>query len=133
MKLEWSKDYCIGDAVVDAQHEKLFELTNSFCYTSASDDATHDAVMFLVNYAVQHFDDEEALQLRVHYPNYDYHKKCHEDFKTAVNNLAHDYLTDKITIDQLKSAIVSILPAWLLNHVTGEDKKIGLYMELKKY
>ena len=75
MKYEFTDDYLTGIPSVDAQHKKLFDLTNE-CYElvmeSAADDK-YDKIVEILNelaaYAATHFKSEEAYAENVGDPH----------------------------------------------------------------
>jgi hemerythrin len=69
--IKWNDSYLLGNELVDSQHMELFNLVNSLVNSCASGTDViklKNTLEFLVNYAVQHLDDEEALQLQYNYP-----------------------------------------------------------------
>jgi len=81
----------------------------------------------LVGYAVEHFDNEEAIQLEYGFPDYKRHKQLHENFKAVVGNLVSEFEASGSTSD-LKRNLNKILVKWLANHIEVEDKKIGQHI-----
>ena len=126
----WKDSYAIGVPAVDKQHKKLFEMVdnlvmivNDELYESEFKDDCRDAVVFMKSYVIMHFADEEAYQKAIGYKGFDEHKKIHQDFTEEIRNYAQklencDY--DKSVVKEF----VSILAAWLINHVTGDDQRI---------
>ena len=129
--IKWDDSYILGNEKVDNQHRKLFELVNSLvssCDRDSEPEKLLDTLNFLVNYAVQHFDDEEALQIQSNFPGYPDHKKLHEDFKVTVTELVARF-TETNSPSQLSYDIKKILIKWLFNHIMNEDKKIGKHLQ----
>jgi len=126
----WHDSYKLGDDHVDAQHRQLFELVNSIIRSCNIGDDTEKlkaALDFLVIYAVQHFNDEEELQIKCNYPEYERHKKRHDDFKITVTDLVKRFeQTGSST--ELGDDIKKIVLRWLLDHILYEDKKISEYL-----
>jgi len=132
--IAWDENWAIGDKLVDSQHKELVKLVNELVYYCACDqmkDAVPTALSFLVNYAVTHFNDEEALQQRCGFPYYPQHKQMHEDFKVTVGGLVEKYTKQGSTLS-LKNDLYNVLAAWLVNHIINEDKKIGEYIKNSK-
>ena len=125
--LAWKDEFNLGHDWVDMQHRRLFELVNGLVESCA---AGSDAIKlkgtldFLVNYTVQHFDDEEALQLKYNYPGYEKHKRIHEDFKVTVGGLVEKFTAGESSAE-LSNDVNKIVVRWLINHIQREDKKIG--------
>ena len=125
--LAWKDDFNLGHEWVDMQHRRLFELVNGLvdsCADGSDIIKLKGTLDFLVNYTVQHFVDEEALQLQYSYPGYERHKGLHEDFKTTVGGLVEKF-TASGSSAELSSDVNKIVVRWLVNHIQREDKKIG--------
>jgi len=125
--LAWSKDFELGYGQVDAQHRRLFELVSELvgaCMDGSDTKKLRETLDFLVKYTVQHFTDEEALQLRCNYPGYERHKQIHEDFKVTVGELVREFDQYGSTIE-LSNNVNKTVVKWLVNHIQREDKRIG--------
>jgi len=123
----WSDSLLLGDARVDTQHQKIFELVNdiiNMCENGSSTKKVKETLNFMVDYAVGHFADEEALQLEYNYPEYEKHKQKHEEFKVKVNELVQRF-NENGSSAELSNEINSFLVRWLVDHIQEEDKKIG--------
>ncbi|MCL2444217.1 MAG: hemerythrin family protein [Treponema sp.] len=127
----WDESYLLGNEQVDAQHRQLFDIVNNLVNNCKSDSDTEkmkNALNFLVDYTVQHFDDEEALQIKINYPEYENHKKLHDDFKLVVVDLVNRFNTSGST-SGLGDDVKAIVIKWLVNHIMSEDKKIGVHLQ----
>ena len=128
--LAWSDEYKLGNIQVDTQHRRLFELVSDLidsCLNDCVVDNVKDTLDFLVNYTVQHFLDEEALQLEYNYPDYVNHRQLHEDFKHTIGILVREYMetgSSEILGDNINKTVVR----WLINHIQREDRKIAEYI-----
>ena len=128
--IAWNDSYLLGNEQVDRQHKRLFEMVNDLINTSIGqiDEAKlRESLDFLIQYTVRHFHFEEELQLQYDYPEYESHKKIHEDFKVTVcgfvatldkNGPSPEYC------NELNTTVVR----WLVNHVQREDRKIGIFI-----
>jgi len=128
--LDWNEYYSLGNEQVDNQHRELFNLVNNLI--RSCDDGTDTAklketLLFLVNYAVLHFDDEEALQIKYNYPEYERHKKLHDEFKVVVIELVQRFNEIGSSVE-LSKDVKKIVIKWLVKHIMDEDKKIGNYL-----
>ncbi|MCL2721007.1 MAG: hemerythrin family protein [Treponema sp.] len=128
--IKWDKVYLIGDEHIDNQHHQLFELLNNFiisCEKSADISVIKGTLDFLVNYTIQHFNDEETLQIKCNYPEYEKHKQMHEDFKVSVVDLVQRFFGSE-SLSELSTDIKKVIIKWLIHHIIYEDKKIGVYL-----
>ncbi|MCL2791880.1 MAG: hemerythrin family protein [Spirochaetaceae bacterium] len=125
--LAWDDSLLLGNELVDKQHQQLFKQVSDLivaCEEGRNIAKLHDTLMFLVDYAVRHFSDEEVLQLECGYPGYESHKKMHDDFKETVGELVQRF-KDSGSSAELSRDLNKILARWLVKHIKNEDKKIG--------
>jgi len=126
----WSDSYKLGAEEVDAQHKKLFELLSELvasCMDGSDVEKVSKTLDFLVNYTIQHFIAEEALQVNSGYPDYFKHKTIHEDFKVTVDRLVEEFNKSGSSAELSKN-INKIVIKWLIEHIQIEDKKIGVHI-----
>jgi hemerythrin len=126
----WSPELETGNEEIDSQHRQLFKLTSDLvdaCAKGQSPKALGEALEFLASYTVKHFVDEEALQLKYHFPEYENHRKLHEDFKKTAADLVSEYKATGSSAD-LNGKVNSIVIRWLVQHIKGEDSKIAAYI-----
>ena len=141
--IEWSEDYELGNSFVDSQHKRLFELVGKIgksCNENEEEEEKEEGeeeeyinnicetLDFLLQYTVQHFSDEEALQLKYNFPEYEYHKKLHEEFEATVSEKVAEF-KEKGSTKDLSDTINEFVMAWLVNHILKEDMKIGAYIK----
>ena len=132
--LVWDTRFELGDATVDRQHKGLCEITNRLLmqYDLGKDAATlRETMTFFVDYAEHHFENEEALQVRVGYPEYEAHKLLHDDFKNTIEKLTQEYLENGST-DFLIKEIRETCMTWLTDHIQNDDMKIGKYLRARE-
>lgn len=142
--MEWSSELNIGIDRIDKQHKELFKRANSLVRFLEDHNKNEilsqkklkgeieDLFYFLTDYCITHFNDEEALQEEILYPNYKRHKKEHDDFVKRINKLKYSFF-DEITeksflIEEIKEEIF----LWLGRHISKEDKKIAKYINFKE-
>ena len=125
--IAWNDNFKLGNEQVDAQHKRLFELVSDLVSSCIDGTDTHrlqETLNFLVEYTVQHFHDEEALQIQFHYPEYERHRQLHEDFKVTVGELVQKF-SQTASPTELSNNVNKIVVRWLVGHILQEDKKIG--------
>ena len=123
----WKEKYELGNEQVDGQHRQLFVLVGKLiesCELGSDTAKLKETLDFLVNYTVSHFADEEILQLRCNYPDYERHKQLHEDFKDTALSLVQRF-EESGSSAELSRDVNKIIAKWLINHIMREDKKIG--------
>jgi len=129
--LIWGHTYSIGNDLVDNQHKKLMELINTLhrIESGESDEDINDVLNELVNYTVYHFKSEEELQQKHNYPGYEAHKEIH---KQLVSEVSKKLELLKTGDEAIKEKLMIFLTDWLKDHILGEDKKLGLYLQQQK-
>lgn len=123
---EWKKDFELGIETIDNQHKKLLEIGNSISdlletHDQDSDDYDEiiDVIGELKDYTVYHFQNEEKYFLESKYPDYDKHKKEHDDFIAYISSVDFskiDENQEKFMKDLLKKVI-----NWVFNHIITTD------------
>ena len=124
--VKWSESYSLGNEQLDTQHKQLFDFVSDLvgaCIDGSSTEKLSETLVFLVNYAVRHFTDEEALQVLYEFPDYENHKKMHDDFKVTVTELVERF-QNSASPDELNNDINKIVVRWLIQHIQREDRKI---------
>jgi hemerythrin len=94
----WKDKYKIGVAKIDEQHEELFRRVSEFLFSLRREGNWEDKVPkvketleFMRRYVIIHFEDEEAYQEEVNYPERAIHKEIHDQFKHEVNIFAERF------------------------------------------
>jgi hemerythrin len=132
MDLAWSQDLETGNEAVDAQHKMLFSYVNdviSVCEKDDEADKIQETLAFLIYYTVQHFQDEEALQLACGFPEYEWHKWLHDEFKQKAEELAQRFTHGGSSAELCKD-VKETVASWLKEHIRGEDAKIGEFIRM---
>ena len=131
MAYQFTKDLETGNNVIDSEHRQLIDAVNSLldaCAKGQGRTQLLDTAHFLLDYTKKHFSDEEAIQMKNHYPDYTRHKKIHEDFKKTAADLVTKIENEGPTVANVNQ-INTLLAGWLLNHIKGEDKKLANYLK----
>ena len=131
MAYQWDSSLESGYPKVDNQHKQLIAALNSLMEASATgkgDAAVMDTLDFLTGYAVKHFADEEQLQIDYGYPDYLNHKRIHDEFKGTVTELVARVRKESPT-EAIINEVSSIVGAWLLNHIKGDDFRMAAFVK----
>ncbi|HQD42216.1 MAG TPA: hemerythrin family protein [Bacillota bacterium] len=127
----WKEKYKIGVELIDGQHRELFRRVSDFVKTVQSEDKwdeklskVKETLEFMKAYVITHFDDEEAYQKEIGYPEYERHRQIHQRFKDEVQKYAEKFQEESYSEETVQE-FGGKLMAWLINHVAGEDQKIG--------
>ncbi len=125
MTLQWNDRFRVGQEQIDQQHQYLFKLINALdrkIEAGADRQDSLQTIDALVDYALQHFADEESLMQQINFPGITAHRWCHSEFAGKIADMALDWSEGKeITLQEIRDFLTS----WLLDHILTEDMKIG--------
>ncbi len=124
--LWWDNDLATGMKRVDEQHKAIFEKTGEIFGLDVSTDerVINKAFGFLMNYAVNHFNEEEQAMVQYGYEDFEEHKEEHAYFIEELFKISNEVKKAGISEDALDSLKVLVIE-WLGNHITESDKKFA--------
>jgi len=126
--IEWSPTLETGDDRIDEQHKALIEAFNQLHAAldhSRGWQEVSRTLIFLTNYTVQHFRQEEALMESAKYPDTPRHKKLHHDLVVKLSQLLKRYEEGSAT---LNLSTLEFLEGWLVEHIQGEDTRVAEHL-----
>ena len=125
---EWTDAYRVNIAVLDRQHQKLFEIVNELdqALKNGNGESAVDAILQkLVEYALVHFASEESLMHKHRYPALFTHRTQHEMFRKKVAQFLEDHRAGKSGVPVL---LLFFMQDWLRQHVLRTDKLYSAYL-----
>lgn len=129
--LEWNDSLSISVAEVDTQHKGLVDMVNTL-YDSMKGEAAAAMLLGIVDemrrYTEVHFGTEEKLMDQYAYPDTPAHKAEHRDFISKVAQVENDCKIGKST---LSMDVLNFLSNWLVTHINGTDKRLGMFLSGK--
>ncbi|MDR0400406.1 MAG: bacteriohemerythrin [Treponema sp.] len=131
MAYQWDASLETGREEVDSQHRQLIAALNALIEASAagkSREEIFETLDFLTAYTIKHFADEEKLQIDYDYPDYLVHKRYHDEFKAAVEEMAGQMRKEGPS-EALISRVTAAIGNWLLNHIKGDDFRMAAYIK----
>jgi len=107
----WEDKYSVNVNEVDGQHQEIFRLVNALD-DSLSDDRVviAERLNALVAYVVDHFNTEEKYMQETNYPEYEAHKKMHDDLVTQVAAIQAKFNTGET---EITGEITAFVRDWL--------------------
>jgi hemerythrin-like metal-binding protein len=125
--IKWSEQFSIGNENVDNDHKKLFEIHNDLvdlALGKCSRDEFARILSMMTDYVLKHFKKEEAYMNAFSYPDYERHRKLHEEYsyKVAMYNFE---LSGSNPPDPFE--IILFIKKWWTNHVIKVDRKYEDY------
>lgn len=124
-QISWTDDLRTGNALIDDDHRKLFDLVNALCETMAKpqpNDVMGNAMNDLVVYTKAHFGREQAEMQRIQYVASRAHTSEHIKLINQIVELTATLAAGgRINVP----AVASFLREWLLNHIKTADMKLA--------
>jgi len=126
--MKWQNSFSTGIKKIDEEHKILVQLLNKLESSIASEDEERVIALVLrdlVDYVKFHFKSEEEVMKKINFPDLHRHKKLHK-------NLVHEVATILVDLkngrDWSGQELIAFLQHWLMEHIIGEDLKIGQYL-----
>ena len=131
MAYPWKTQYETGNNTIDTQHKQLIGAINDLleaCSAGKGRQQIQTTSKFLSDYTKTHFSDEEQLQIKSKYPDYQNHKKYHDGFIKVVDDIVAQLDKEGPTIAMV-AKINTTIAGWLLNHISKEDVKVAQHIK----
>lgn len=129
--MPWSQNLAININAVDSQHKKLVGMINNLHKAMKSGKGDQEITQILeglLEYTKEHFGYEEKLFKQHGYPEYESHKKIHENFIKKINDFYTDLKQGK---QSLSIDLMTFLMDWLTSHINGTDRKYVPHLKSK--
>jgi len=132
--VSWSDKYATGIELIDSQHHQLVDLTNELyraCLSGGEERLAvfKDAMSRMVEYVRFHFAAELKLLDAIKYPDYNKHKKMHNDLVEEILEAAKKYDDGKKFVP---NKFVRTLKDWVFGHIAVYDKIYSAYVAEQK-
>jgi hemerythrin len=130
-QLAWKERYSVGIPKLDKQHKTLLELVNRISGMdpeSVSNKDVFTTLHQLVEYAQYHFDSEEGILAKHHYPKLPQQRQDHAAFIESVFRFAERLESDDAKIH---SKVVTFIEDWYAMHILGDDQEYKNLLSLE--
>ena len=127
---EFKQEYVTGIASVDEEHKRLFEIADEAYQLTKEEflvdkyDQVRHILGELREYALQHFEHEEAYMASINYKHMFIQKVQHDQFREKINDMNLEHLDENT--DAMLTEILEYLTNWLINHILEHDKQFGM-------
>jgi len=125
----WTNDYRVGVDSLDADHIMIFSLINHIdeAHLSGTDEQAIGRILkVLIDRALAHFQREEMMMRKNEYPDFEAHAAEHQKIIDELRSLYAAYQDHPSA--RVSAEIVSLLSAWLEEHVLESDMRYRPYM-----
>ena len=131
MSIEWSDAYSIGIDDIDAQHKMFFGFVRGLSdHARETEPGFSERMLFLKQYALEHFDAEEKFMEQHGYPDFISHCQLHVDFIKRYSDLMKEIGESGETPDS-EQKIFEMSRDWLIAHITKVDTQYAEYIRKK--
>ena len=126
--IEWNNQLAINHEIIDEQHHEMIAMINRLhdCIAEPAQRTQFSAQLEqLCDYTMGHFATEEKLMRQLDYPHLARHQAQHALLSQQAYELNQRFRGGELPLD---TAITETLREWLLNHIQGEDRELGLFL-----
>jgi hemerythrin-like metal-binding protein len=129
--ITWTDALSVNIKEIDVQHQRLVELINKLHDSMKAGkgiDVLGPILSDLVRYTISHFATEETYFRKFAYPEFEQHKKEHDDLTRKAKALKASFDQGKQTIS---IEVLYFLKDWLNNHILKTDKQYNPFLNSK--
>ena len=124
--LNWNKSFEVGHERIDFEHQIFLGLIKKLADIEVNSASEFNRYLIeLKKYAEFHFISEENIMLDCSYPDYNEHKKLHNNLIKDLDHHINRYDRDKLQPGEF----VAFLYEWFIHHTMVEDLKISSYID----
>jgi hemerythrin-like metal-binding protein len=120
-KIYWSKEFEIGNEIIDNDHKHLFTIYNSLANSiSENKGNAHFAEILsaMTDYSLIHFSKEEEYMKLIGYPGINVHKGYHKKYIHKVAMFNSNFLSNN---PPSPNEVVTFLKEWWTDHILLKD------------
>jgi len=131
MSYQWTDDLATGVADIDTQHQELLSRLNALinaCSEQKGREEVGRFILFLLDYVIEHFNDEEQLMISKSYPGLRKQKTEHIEFTKKVIAVKREFLEHGAGIHVVLTA-VRVAAEWFVNHIKTTDRELALFLK----
>lgn len=129
--IKWNDNYSVKVDRFDEEHKKLIKIINklnSAMLEGKGKKILTEIVEELIEYTATHFKNEEDYFKKYNYPEYQEHKKIHDNLIERVLKIQEKIEEGNETIS---IEVIDFLKDWLIKHIMGIDKKYSNFFKSK--
>lgn len=129
---KWKDEFSVNIESIDKQHKELFKIGNMlYDILSLKDEIDrYDEIVTVLEkmkeYAVYHFSYEEKLMKENDYPEFEDHKKKHEEFMEMAASIDEEYIDQKQ--NEISMDLLMFVANWIEKHILNVDMKLKDYL-----
>jgi hemerythrin len=122
------EQHSVGNAEIDGQHKRVFDLLNRMYGTMQKSDGTANVLSILdelKDYSATHFRREEDLMQKRGFPKLSEHKVLHLRYEDKIREFGRQFAQ---SFNDVFPDVFVFLRDWWLNHIQTADRKYIPYI-----
>ncbi|MGB5735913.1 MAG: hemerythrin family protein [Thiohalocapsa sp.] len=127
MSINWENTLATGIERIDAEHRVFVALISDLDQADA-EGAPRERMERILRevqaYALFHFTREENLMLDQGYPDYERHRREHQNLLAHFTGVLHEYREGRVLVQH----IVELTYQWFAGHATEADQRLAEYL-----
>ena len=131
--LDWHERYEVGVESIDHAHREIFRVINRLHKMVRVGGNTQwgaaEAVKYLRNYVVKHFEDEEAYMRSIDFREYEAHKAIHDGMRDRIVPRLYSRMENRKYSEDSIHQFLDICGKWMSKHILGHDREFLKYVE----
>jgi hemerythrin len=126
---DWVRQYSVNDPLMDSYHHIFFQGAELIERVAAEGDleSAKERLTFLLVYANMHFDAEESLMAKSHYPGLEGHRAQHVKFRERIQ-LLQARMRESPNMETVLE-MSKLVQGWWMEHILQEDMKYAPHMK----
>lgn len=127
----WSGQFATGNPMLDAQHERLFELINALhtaIMTQCGREEMQTQLGHFARTVAEHFATEERLMMQQGYPQARRHRECHLHLTAKANAIVEDFRSGRLKVSP---SLSQFFGDWIRQHIEEEDADLIAWVKAR--
>lgn len=123
---QWSDELSVGNRLIDQDHQELIALVNelhSAAEARSGADVLERTLQRLFVYTQEHFQREEFLMAHINFPDFEAHRKQHQELIDQVALLRDAFKRGQLDVATSTS---KVLRYWLVHHIMRSDRMLAV-------
>ncbi len=124
----WHDRYNMGVDFIDREHRLLFSTMDRLLKLIENEEKSEwvcrEGVKYLKNHTVEHFEHEEQYMQSIDYPDYETHKRLHDNFRNKTLPALEQEIEENYYSEDSIRHFLGVCIGWMVAHTQTEDQAI---------
>jgi hemerythrin-like metal-binding protein len=125
----WDDKYSVGNATMDAHHQKLFDILNIIhdaARAGRGEEIIEKELKDLADYTKYHFDEEDKLMVQTGYPGLEAQRAAHKAFLQQIADYQKEVANGNAVF--VVGSVAMTVKDWLKQHILTMDMQYEDYL-----